>query len=57
MLLLLGAALFAAFGSALAGCPGAGALACLLLGFTTGLKWKKQGIWKSDTVSSQIMQN
>ena len=51
MFLLLGAATFAAYASVVVGCPGGGAFACLILGFVTGLKWKKEGIWKSDSVS------
>ena len=50
MVLLLGVALFAAYASVIAGCPGGGAFACLVLGVITGLKWKKEGTWKSDTV-------
>ncbi len=38
---LLGAGLFAAFGSQAAGIPGAGALGCLITAFSAAIGWRR----------------
>jgi len=54
ILLLVGGSLLALFGSTKVGLPGSGALAVLVMGFVTGLGWRRQG-WGDDNPVSRAL--
>lgn len=54
LLVLVGGALLALFGSDVAGLPGSGALAVLVMAFTAGLGWRGQGWGDKNPVTASL---
>lgn len=54
LLVLVGGALLALFGSDVAGLPGSGALAVLVMAFVAGVGWRRQGWGDSNPVSQAL---